>query len=789
MSNLTKLLQLPTTTLHQYLRPVDLLELCLSCKECRDTILQQRLPLFKVYFWYYGPLIAADRIRLHPYLQLKSKKDYRYFLHSFIKQFPVLLDFARDRYANEKDEPFILHTEWRDAVMEFYPSNTRSSINRDKQQQIRFKKWSDLYSKNKIHCTFDRDLVLASSQLDLIITLFAVVAKQFWNPGTEHDPPVMSVFGYYHDAIKNFWLDALIIVVNKEYDARDYDQWRSQSRAFNRIFGSVHRLDVFVGRICEYFDLGTGDEVREKLLNYLEVSPHFCGIYAYLNILKQLDLIDDYKNPKQFFSELVMKILNHPGQSNLISNGLHRFWQFRDYMQISDKFGQLLTRYLSAEWALQQIEAVEIASSIERGWAVLSLLKLYKNASEINGIYSMIVIEKLNNGLAEEAMNLLIALYSSNAEYAFDCDTALLSDSAVQTLIQALESLLECEIILWNAVDFKIGKLFESVEKFLLDHRQSFISKTISMFSRVRCNEMVYCTGLHDQVKTIVDSLGGFEEFTQYVLSIQPDVFSGLNQCLFMDIVCDHIPLHDQNTLDEVSVHMVELCFQQTRFYPDILAQYFDNMHKCNAYSSVASKKLLQMAEEEKLEQLFTYFSQSEIVALNIGSRFLQPWVNKVIKIEADSRFPDNIIQIVQIFQANDKKLLFAPICVRRILARCISNAVLLQPKHSTSRYWFFEGLPLFIMQDRVILRIYIDIWPHAILTSRSLRVHGYEELVRGLFHYIESNELLPQERISLIQSFCQEAADANNDTLLDVALTLVEQSNIISLDDLEPIR
>ncbi|KAI3630081.1 hypothetical protein MIR68_011516 [Amoeboaphelidium protococcarum] len=386
-----------------------------------------------------------------------------------------------------------------------------------------------------------KDLVLASSQLDLIISLFGIVAKEFWYPGTEQDPPVMSVFGYYHDAIKNFWLDALMIVVNKEFDARDYDHCRSLSRAFNRISGSVHRLDVFIGRICDYCCLGTCDEVREKLFNYLEVSPHFCGLYAYLNILKQQDLIDDSKNPKQFFSELVMKILNHPGQSNLISNGLHRFWLIRNYMQISNKFGQLLTRHLSTEWILQQIEEVEVASSIEWGWAVLSLLKLYKNVTEINGIYSLIVIEKLNNGLAVEAMNLFIALYSSKAEYAFECDTELLSDSAVQTLVQVLESLL--------------------------------------------------------------------------------------------------------------------------------------------------------------------------------------------------------------------------------------------------------ERLPLLIMQERIILRIYIDIWPHAILASQSLRVYGYEELVRGFFHCIESNELLPQERVSLIQSFCQEAADANNDALLDVALTLVEQSKIISMDDLEPIR
>ncbi|KAI3640631.1 hypothetical protein MIR68_001509 [Amoeboaphelidium protococcarum] len=393
MSNLTNLLQLPTTTLHQYLRPVDLLELCISCKECRDTILKQRLPLFKVYFWYYGPLIAADRIRHHAYLQLTSKQDYRYFLHSYIKHFPVLLDFARHRYVNENDETFILDIAWRNAIKEFYPSNTKSSIRKGKYEQIRFKKWSDLYSKNEIYCTDSKDLVLASSQLDLIISLFGIVAKEFWYPGTEQDPPVMSVFGYYHDAIKNFWLDALMIVVNKEFDARDYDHCRSLNRAFNRISGSVHRLDVFIDQICDYFCLGTCDEVREKLFNYLEFSPHFCGLYAYLNILKQQDLIDDSKNLKQFFSELVMKILNHPGQSNLISNGLHRFWLIRDYMQISNKFGQLLTRHLSAECILQQIEEVEVASSIEWGWAVLSLLKLYKNVTEINGIYSLIVIE------------------------------------------------------------------------------------------------------------------------------------------------------------------------------------------------------------------------------------------------------------------------------------------------------------------------------------------------------------------------------------------------------------
>lgn len=111
------MLQLSTTSIYEYLRPVDLLQLCLSCKDCQDVVVHHKVVVRDAYFKYYGPLLTAARIKEHTYLQLKSKEDYTYFFHETSKKYSALLILMAD---DARDYDDTLFNEWILAVEHFY---------------------------------------------------------------------------------------------------------------------------------------------------------------------------------------------------------------------------------------------------------------------------------------------------------------------------------------------------------------------------------------------------------------------------------------------------------------------------------------------------------------------------------------------------------------------------------------------------------------------------------------------------------------------------------------------
>ncbi|KAI3633546.1 hypothetical protein MIR68_008493 [Amoeboaphelidium protococcarum] len=768
MQDLILLFQLPTTPLYSYLRPVDLFQLCASCKDCQKVILSQRLLVRESYFCYYGPLITADRLRHHTYLELEGEKDYMYFTSEYIKKNQALYHVATGHYVFEH-EPY-LEKEWKSAVRQHYPPmNSRSS-----EKTLKFKKWSEVYAKGRETCNINDGLVLGSSQVDLLVILFSGLEGRRIADDANDGPSFLNMFGYYQDAIKTFRLDALIIVINSKYD-----KYRSEYR-------NLDYPGKFLPRLCTYFGLGSCDDIRESLLKSLNSVPHFSGLYAYLNILKQQDLYD-FLDLAEYLTEFVIKILNTPRRQDLLSKGFKHVMHVRDQMVVSEALAQLLRTKLSKDWVIEQILAVRVVTSIDWGWAVLTLLSLFKPSIQLCKIYSNMLIGKLNSGLMEEGKLLLIALYSnqSQCQY-FNCEIEL-SILAVDTLVQVMESILECRIIVRNAVDFHIGNMYESVAKYLVNHRQSLIRKCILQFSRIKHDYTYECSLAHGECKQIIESLGGAQQFAQFVLSIKFEELSQFDECLYMDIVGDHVEFYDQSTLDAVSVHLVELATsdQFKSIDTNSIALYFELMYERDQYSELAIQKLLQLATKDQLQSILEQLGEEQIIAFKLRSLSIQPWISQVYKISASCQFPDNIIQIVQLCKANGVDVWHAPLSVRRTITRLITDTVVQRPQHlKSSRYWFFEGLPLFIMQKRVILRTYIDIWPYAISASESLLVHGDKELVRGLFHYIESNQLLPQERIDLLQLFCDEAGQSHKKELQKLALKMVANSKIISLKD-----
>ncbi|KAI3643197.1 hypothetical protein MP228_012752 [Amoeboaphelidium protococcarum] len=219
---------------------------------------------------------------------------------------------------------------------------------------------------------------------------------------------------------------------------------------------------------------------------------------------------------------------------------------------------------------------------------------------------------------------------------------------------------------------------------------------------------------------------------------------------------------YDQQMLDKISVHMIEQYCQVQNMELKILAFYFKEFLEHSFYSEVAMLKLRQVLSYDQLKVFCSEFDQDQIAALHLGDQFQEPWIIEVERLSKQVGFPENISQIVHLCNLNSNNQQRLPQCALNVMARVISNIVVMQPEGSTSRYWFFEGVPLSVIKERRVLRTYIQIWPLASRVSESLRVSAVEELARGLFHYMESNNVVPKVRVQLIKLIQDEAQMAS---------------------------
>ncbi|KAI3637565.1 hypothetical protein MIR68_004214 [Amoeboaphelidium protococcarum] len=126
----------PDQSLHKYLSPKDLLELSLSTKWLQSFVQEEKKFTRDLYWHYYGPRLAAFRIKDHPYLNLHSKQDYLYFMHDSLRT--ILIDdvslHRQDPLSwlppEEVDE--VISQAWRDAINEFVNRQIKSSNGQSK---------------------------------------------------------------------------------------------------------------------------------------------------------------------------------------------------------------------------------------------------------------------------------------------------------------------------------------------------------------------------------------------------------------------------------------------------------------------------------------------------------------------------------------------------------------------------------------------------------------------------------------------------------------------------------
>ncbi|KAI3644314.1 hypothetical protein MP228_010478 [Amoeboaphelidium protococcarum] len=614
---------------------------------------------------------------------------------------------------------------------------------------------------------FESEEVLASSQLDLITIMFQQYRSNGTSPVQQHTPPRVSLYGYYHDALRQYWLDAMISVINQQCDVVFDEEY--EVKFFRTLESSEEIYEDpadFVSLLCLDFGFGSCDYVREQLERRLEIAPSFSALLAYFNLL-DLQYLSYNLDLEAYLKSFVINIIKNHECTNMQSSSLELFRINRSKMLIDCNLSLLLERKLSFKWVLKQIGAVKVVRSIDFGWIVLSLMKLYKSAGSGARLCQKIFLSQLSTGRVDEAFNMLVAILSSKQCSELKWDGERMSERAVLTLVEVLVKLLNCQIIVCNLGVFPFAKIFYSFRKVLVDHRQRLILLALVQFSRAHCLKLFQCSSYHAEIKEIVESLGGALEFASVFLKLDANSLSKLSECIYIHVINHFFPSYNQQMLDKISVHMIEQYCQVYSMDLKILAFYFKEFLEHSLYSEVAMLKLGQVLSYDQLKVFCSEFSQDQIVALHLGDQFQEHWIIEVERISKQVGFPENISQIVHLcnLNSNDKQRL--PQCAFNAMARVISNIVVRQPEGSTSRYWFFEGLPLSVIKNRRVLRTYIQIWPLASRVSESLRVSAVEELARGLFHYMESNNVVPKVRVQMIKLFQDEAQTASQHALV----------------------
>ncbi|KAI3654408.1 hypothetical protein MP228_001127 [Amoeboaphelidium protococcarum] len=126
---LYQLFYMPDVSLHKHLSPKDLLELSLSTKWLQSFVREEKKFTRDLYWHYYGPPLAAFRIKDHSYLNLHSRQDYMYFMHDSLRTLYLDNDsYQQNQYFGNRVETVeVADAEWREVIKEFNRGQVRSA--------------------------------------------------------------------------------------------------------------------------------------------------------------------------------------------------------------------------------------------------------------------------------------------------------------------------------------------------------------------------------------------------------------------------------------------------------------------------------------------------------------------------------------------------------------------------------------------------------------------------------------------------------------------------------------
>ncbi|KAI3644322.1 hypothetical protein MP228_010486 [Amoeboaphelidium protococcarum] len=738
---LYQLLQLPDTSLYNYLRPVDLLQLTLTSYECKDIILSQRLLVRQSYWKYYGPVLAMYRCKFHPYLQLKTANDYLQFLHKDL-DYDKLLHLNSLNWCALYDESPV--EAWNKAIWSGFSLDDRYVP----QEQYRVSQWRFFYEPDINYKSLNMEEPLASSQLDFLIILFGL-----YTHNQEHYDKVgmrCLRYGYLHDALKKFGLQVLVLIFNQYYDLKFHGH-------INR--PEIVQIGLFES-ICNFFTLGDGRQVLDRLADLMEAAPDFKVLLAHYRASRDLGL-NDKLDHCAYFKDAVMRVIKrYSCSSTAQQNEIGDLQSQQQGLEISDRLKAELRQYLNYDWVCQQFQQYDSIPSIEFGWVMIELLSaLDKNKSLV--LLQQKLADKINGGCIQEAVHLLIAITSSQCirldfmtQFKFNLFQES-KDAVTQVLMKLFDYIPRMQNDFFNGW---LSIAFVAFGRMLVaEQKLAMLSRLIYAYSCAlgqHQNDVGEVRGCNEIVRTI-GQLGGLDLFQQFIKSLNAKTVSQYNERIMGRV------LHNLRSMDNIE--------QVDKLFAILLSLYkeIDDPKKtasfinCHCQEGISGNKLREIVKslysEEQLKQISMNLESDVIEDLKLGPQCHSSWIQEIKQIASHLKLPHNIIKVMRIINDNCGCFANAPRCVQKELLSMIESTILLPPEDRKTRFYFFDGLPYSVLREDLIIQKYIVSWKCVKASPNRHKIPHESELAHGYLSYVHSDMVPERDRRQLLGKFIKE--------------------------------
>ncbi|KAI3643211.1 hypothetical protein MP228_012766 [Amoeboaphelidium protococcarum] len=737
---LCQLLQLVDTTLYDYLRPVDFLQLTLAGKKCQEIILSQRQLVRQSYWKYYGPVLAMYRCKFHPYLQLKTVDDYLLFMHKDLEYDQVLHQNSLN-WCSPQNESSV--KEWNLVIRHRFSVDDRYVPF----EKRRFSEWNQYYERDYYENRPNREEPLASSQMDFLITIFRQCAlhRSFYAQVDLEQKRFHMRFwryGYIYDALRNAGLHALVKIFNDHYDNFSY---RSPDPL------EAFKQGVF-GAICRYFDLGDCRLVLQRLADLFEMAPDFQVLLSYRRAARDLGLFDQLDQSKLLEESLVHLKEFHScsyTSQKVDERGLERH---RQCFKLPDGAQSELLKEISLEWVCNRLQQFDSIRTIEFGWIVVELLAA-QDRSLIT--LQLKLVDKVKSGQIDEASCLLTAIASSLRVYATLKSTlnSELFQEYKGAVIQILMKLLDnCSA----QSDHYVGWVSAAISLFksmLVDSYQLILPRVIQTFDYVnsdQSNDVVFFNSKSSLMFMIIYQLEGKKSFAVFLQSLNAE-----NACNYNERTLMLIALHCWGWEEQTCKLATKLLtLYRDNDDPQATASILNESCRVKSNCDSISQILVILHSVEQLQQISVHLESDVIEALRLGPEYHLSWIQGISRAASELKFPDNIIEIVKIANVNCGSIANAPECVQKKLAAVIESAILMPLDQRLSRFYFLDDLPYFVFKEDFIIKKYMSIWNNGGSNHDHSIVLEETEFICGYFSYVHSDKVPERDRKQLVTRF-----------------------------------
>ncbi|KAI3640152.1 hypothetical protein MIR68_001030 [Amoeboaphelidium protococcarum] len=712
-----------------------------------DTIL--RVQVRNSYFKFYGPVLAMFRVKLHPYLQLKTVEDFQFFMHKDLVYDSTLhMNSLGCMVVGDREV-----VSWNKAIWTSFSDDDRLLPNVCGQVT----EWQEIYVNQIVHRSLIVDQPLAVSQVDLLITVFVQSVMNWKLQSTAEvtdDLRTLSInrmsvlkYGYFYEAVNKIDLlqQALVGAIN-EYFISVVGLYYS---------GPVILPDEVIQPICWSFSLGRPLEVLQRFIDEdSDIAPSFGVIQAYIISAKELDMYDQL-DKEVFFKTYIIRMVKYYSSSTTQSDDITNLRRRHRDLCINDSLKSELCPCISYEWVGQQFEYQDSILSVEYCWIMIELFVATDKDRALLYLLQKLA-EKINRGLVDEAANLLIAITSSQCirqDINRSFDINLYKCKYKDVMREVLLKLVNNIFIVRNAEHYWLSMAFQLFQSMLIDDLQWILPRFLLAFSKAHefPQEANGCSNHLEVIRTLEDSLGGRKSFLKFAKSLNAETLAQYNECVLAVAFGNFSYKQLTAETEQLFGHLIQLFAEVGD--PKQIATFFNRLYF--GFVEIDLNKMVKASFSFDMLKLITaHLMPDTIEDLKLGDEYHQEWMQKMKQAEQQLQFPDNIVQVARIAYANYGRFVYSSCYVGGLIERLIASSIVMPLEQRKSRFYFFEGLPYFVMKEQDFFEQYIRLWKdQEVLNDRDL-VPDESELVRGFFNYVHSDKVPIGDRHRMIKRF-----------------------------------